>query len=87
MGMIDRYDDKRCYCRKLGHFVDFGYCRQLAGGSPCRKIMDCWFETIPVQQFIGAHYGEEEIGRILAPAPQKVASILEIVNRIKQRNS
>jgi hypothetical protein len=38
------FDDEDCYCRILGHYLSFSYCRSCQEGAPCFKILDCWFE-------------------------------------------
>ena len=68
----------------LGHEVDFGYCRQGSGVLPCRKVFDCWFETFAVEDFIGAHYSEDQIQQILAPAKPKLTTILELIQQAQQ---
>ena len=85
--MIEQYDDKRCYCRKLGHFVPFVYCRQVGEGLPCSRVHDCWFEAIPVREFVRQNYTDQEIEKVLTPSQPKISTILDIVNRVKQKGS
>jgi len=36
--MLNEHDqDLLLRCRRLGHEVTFGYCRQETGGKPCRQ--------------------------------------------------
>ena len=68
-------------CPMLGHDLAFSYCRAPARPLPCGKIFDCWWEAFDVEAFIRAHYDEADIERILAPRPDKVASIVDLIQR------
>lgn len=81
---IDIHDERRIRCRMLGHEVDFVYCRQTTGASPCRKILDCWFETFDVEDFMGQHYSPEQIRRLLEPPKPKITSIVELIQQAQK---
>ena len=84
---IDVHDNHAIYCRLLGHDVPFRYCRQLgqAGeGLPCRLVFDCWHETFDIRAFVRDHFSPEQIDRIQAPPPNKLAAIVEIAQRAAQ---
>ena len=83
---IDRYDHKESYCRKLGHILQFKYCRSAQQGIPCAKIMDCWIGKLPVRQFIMSHY-QGQMEEIFRPPSAKISSILEIVDRVKKQSA
>ena len=82
--IIDEYDSKTGYCRMLGHHLDFNYCRSVKDGLPCFKIIDCWFEHIPIQEFIKKHFSEEKIKEILTPPKSKIDSIVEIITKARK---
>jgi len=82
---IERYDYKESYCRKLGHTLQFKYCRNAQQGIPCAKIMDCWIGQLPVRQFIMNHY-QGQMEEIFRPPAAKISSILDIVDRVKRQN-
>ena len=69
----------------LGHDIAFAYCRAPGRDLPCRKVFDCWFETFDVQGFIREHYTTEQIERILAPRQDKAATLVELIQRARQR--
>ena len=83
--MIDQYDAARVYCRKLGHHLEFAYCRKVKDGLPCSKVLDCWFTSLPIEEFIDQHYSAEEKSQIFAPPQDKITSILQIVERARKR--
>ena len=81
--MNEQFDEKTGYCRMLGHHVPFRYCRTINSGIPCRKIMDCWFEIMDIAQFISENYTESEQRQIAAPPPEKISSLLDLINKAK----
>jgi hypothetical protein len=83
---LDQHDKEEIYCRMLGHHLAFTYCRQVKDGLPCHKIKDCWFEQIPIEDFLKAHYSPEQIAKALTPPGPRLASILELVEQAKARN-
>ena len=85
--MIETHDDKKSYCRKLGHHVPFRYCRQVGDSLPCSRVLDCWFEAFAVEDYIRQNYSEQEIRDILTPPQPKINTILDIVAKLKQKDS
>jgi hypothetical protein len=80
---IEAHDRCEAYCRMLGHSVPFRYCRGVADGLPCRKILDCWFECFDVAAFVKEHYTAEQIESVLAPPKPKMTSLVELIERAK----
>lgn len=83
---MKRYDDKTIYCRMLGHAVNFHYCRTTAEGVPCRRIMDCWFETLPIREYMEEHFSEEDLENLLKPPANKMTSLLDLIEQAKKRS-
>ena len=88
--MLNEHDqDVLPRCRRLGHEVAFGYCRQETGGKPCRLILDCWWEQFDVRSFLQAHLPEETMAQVerasLSPPPCKVLSLLDMIQQAKDR--
>ena len=82
--MDEIYDSREIYCRKLGHYLTFRYCRSERDGLPCGKILDCWFDKIPIGDFLRANYTPEEMARIAGPVPAKAATLVELIERARQ---
>jgi hypothetical protein len=80
--MKEQYDAAEGYCRMLGHPVSFAYCRAGTGPLPCRRIADCWFERLPIEDFLRRTCTPQELAGIFAPRPGKLASILQIVQNV-----
>jgi len=83
--MDETYDSREIYCRKLGHYLTFGYCRCERDGRPCFKIADCWFDKLPIGDFLRDNYTPEEIGLITGPAPPKTVTLVEMIERARRR--
>lgn len=83
--MIEKYDEKEGYCRMLGHFIPFRYCRTMNERLPCRTILDCWFARLPIREFIEDNYSQEEQQRIFTPPKPKLVSLAEIVENAQKK--
>jgi hypothetical protein len=83
--MIDQYDKKQTYCKQLGHHVPFKYCRTVNNKLPCKQIFNCWFEILPIKEFIAQNYEKEEIKAILTPAPSRLERILDIAGKVYEQ--
>jgi len=88
--MLNEHDqDVLPRCRRLGHEVTFGYCRQETGGKPCRLILDCWWEQFDVRAFLDRELPQEVMAQVErvghSPPPSKVLSLLELVEQAKER--
>ena len=82
---MDKYDSEEVYCRKLGHHLTFQYCRTVNRQLPCHKIADCWFEQLPIREFLEQHYTAEEIEQILTPPQDKMSSLIELIQKAQNR--
>jgi hypothetical protein len=80
--MQETYDERECYCRSLGHYVRFGYCRTAGGELPCPRVAECWTGRFPVEEFLREHFTPQELDRAFAPRPGKLETILGIVQRL-----
>jgi hypothetical protein len=83
--MIDKYDKAEGYCKMLGHLITFDYCRSANEGLPCNKVRDCWFQHLPIQEFIATNYSLEEQKKFLAPPKAKIQSLSEILEQAQKR--
>jgi hypothetical protein len=87
----EEHDHLETYCRKLGHSVPFSYCRiencsrTENGRLPCSKILDCWFDKIPIQEFVQRNYSVQEQEAIFAPAKSRLEVIRDIAEQIENR--
>ena len=74
-------------CPRLGGPVTFKYCRRGGeDGKPCFKIMDCWWETFDVRTYLENSMSEAAFKSMIeAKPPDKIASILDLIEQAKQR--
>ena len=83
--MKDQFDKQESYCKILGHFLTFDYCRKANKGLPCSKVLDCWFQIFPVQDFINSNYSADEQEKIFEPPKPKILTLTEILDQAQQR--
>lgn len=82
---LTEFDNKEWYCRMLGHTIAFRYCRTMAEGLPCHRILDCWYEILPIQSFIEQNYSAEERGAISQPPDSRLTIMAKTLNRVEKR--
>ncbi len=80
----DQFDSEELYCRKLGHHLKFAYCRKELNGLPCVKIRDCWFEKIPIDDYLEQNFKVEQISYLFEPPKSKITSLFEIIQKAQQ---
>ncbi|MBN1130168.1 MAG: hypothetical protein JXA71_14345 [Chitinispirillaceae bacterium] len=85
--MLTEHDNLSCRCPMLGNEVPFSYCRQPGQDIPCRKIYDCWWETIDIQAFVADNYSEDIRNAIVQPPKPKILSLMEIIEQASRRNA
>jgi hypothetical protein len=88
--MLNEHDqDVLLRCRRLGHEVTFGYCRQETRGTPCRLILNCWWEQFDVRSFLQANLPAEDMAQVEragdSPPPAKVLSLVDLIQQAKDR--
>jgi len=83
--MKDKYDKQEGYCKMLGHFLTFDYCRSMNKGLPCSKVLDCWFQNFPVQEYINKNYNSDEQAKMFEAPKSKILTLTEILEQAQQR--
>lgn len=74
-------------CPRLGGPVSFRYCRTCGHEKQaCWKIIDCWWETFDVVQYLRDTLPQRQLSRILNPKPpSKIAGILHCADKARAR--
>ena len=80
---ITEHDERNRYCPKLGHEIRFDYCRGPGCDTPCRRILDCWWQMFDINEFLARHYPREAIEKILAPPQSKVVTLYELIQKAR----
>lgn len=83
--MKEEFDEQEGYCKMLGHFLSFKYCRTSNKNLPCSKVMDCWFQQFPIEKYINENFSPEEQVKIFEPPKAKILSLTEILEQAQQR--
>jgi hypothetical protein len=83
MSMKEIYDDREIYCRKLGHFLTFKYCRTEVGHLPCKHIRSCWYTQLQIDDFLGKNYLPLEINYLFEPPTSKMLTIYNLIRKMK----
>lgn len=84
--MREKFDTVEEYCRKLGHHLSFGYCRAERDGLPCSKVLDCWFQRLPIHDYLQDNFAQDEIAYLNVPPPPKMLTIFQLIQRAQQLN-
>jgi len=79
------HDHRSRRCPMLGHPLTFAYCRAPGSSRPCRKILDCWWETFDVKAFLRSCYDDESLTDITAPPKQKMLSLVELIEQARRK--
>jgi hypothetical protein len=80
--MREQHDGLEAYCRALGHYVRFAYCRAAGRGLPCARVAECWSARVPVDAYLRENFTPQELEGAFAPRPGKLETILEIVQQL-----
>lgn len=84
MSSIDRYDPLEVYCPQLGMLLTFSYCRRAQGTLPCRNLIGCWMERVPVEDFLKEHFSPDILKALLMTLPKtRLERILEGIDRLR----
>jgi hypothetical protein len=78
---IDANDQRRQYCRMLGHEVPFKYCRCMNVDLPCRLILACWKHVFPVEEFIYHHFTKDEVEKFTQPPKPKMHQLYDLMKK------
>ena len=81
---LDHHDRRSRRCPKLRHPILFSYCRSPGSDDPCRAIFNCWWEHFDVVSFVRAHYGDAGVNRVLAPRPDKLLSLIDLIEQARK---
>ncbi|KPK30346.1 MAG: hypothetical protein AMK69_03555 [Nitrospira bacterium SG8_3] len=79
-------EDFEIRCPRLGHQINFSYCRRENMGLPCFKTLDCWFEHFLVEEYLRKELEPEEWEKVFNKPPKtKMLSLVELIEEAKKR--
>jgi hypothetical protein len=84
---VDEQDSRGRRCPRLGGPVTFGYCRSCEPDRlPCRKLLDCWWETFDILSYVREYFPEGIRTELLDPVPKpKMNHLLELIEAAQKR--
>lgn len=59
----------------------------MTNDLPCRKIRDCWFELIPIQQLIDRWFSEDQKKQLEICSPPKTVQLYELIQKAQKTQS
>lgn len=73
-------------CPRLGHQINFSYCRSENGGLPCFKTLDCWFHHFDVHAYLKKEMRSQDFEKtFLNKGKPKVLSLLDLIDQARKR--
>ena len=79
-------DDVQIRCPRLGHQINFPYCRSENNGLPCFKTLDCWYNHFDVQTYFTGKLTKEDFEKtFLKKVKPKIASLFDLIEQAKAR--
>lgn len=83
--MIEEHDEEVIRCPRIGGDVNFRFCRSENSMLPCRWVVGCWEGRLDIKRFLEQHFSEEAHNRIFAPPKPKLASLVEMMEKARER--
>jgi hypothetical protein len=59
--MVQAYDYLEMPCPQADLDVPFRYCRTIAKGLPCPRVLECWEDRFTIRDYLRDHYTPEEL--------------------------
>ncbi len=80
------FDHLEVRCPRMGHQINFGYCRTMNQGLPCARALTCFYYSFPVEAYFRRVLKEETFARIfLSEGPGRYESFLQTLSEAKER--
>lgn len=74
-------------CPRLGHEVEFEYCRKENSGLPCQRALICWSSYFDVEGFFKKELSPDEWKMAFETPPKpKIVSLIELIEQAKRLN-
>ncbi len=78
-------DETTIRCPRLGHQINFTYCRSENSGIPCFKTLDCWYNNFDVHAYLKDNLSEEEFEKAFqSRGKPKVFSLMDLIEQAKK---
>lgn len=81
-------DEFTIRCPRLGHQINFAYCRSENSGRPCFKTLDCWYNHFDVHAFLKEKLTREDFAKTFEnKVKPKVSSLLDLIEQAKAKKA
>jgi len=71
-------------CPRLGHQINFSYCRTENSGIPCFKTLDCWYTYFDVHTYLKEELTKQDFQKaFLEKGKPKVFSLFDLIEQAK----
>lgn len=78
-------DSLNVRCPRLGHQINFSYCRVENNGLPCFKTLDCWHHFFDVHTYLKEALTKEEFDKVfIQTGAPKIKSLLDLIEQAKK---
>ncbi|MFH2061171.1 MAG: hypothetical protein ABIJ59_20080 [Pseudomonadota bacterium] len=72
-------------CPRLGHQIEFSYCRSENSGLPCFKTLDCWHHYFDVHTYFKKKLTQEDFNTAFTKTSRpKIFSLLDLIEQAKK---
>ncbi|MCP3876023.1 MAG: hypothetical protein GY699_23100 [Desulfobacteraceae bacterium] len=79
-------DEVTVRCPRLGHQINFPYCRSENSGIPCFKTLDCWYNTFNVHDYLKDKLSKEDFENAFQEKGKpKVFSLMDLIEQAKKK--
>ncbi len=81
-------DEFKIRCRRLGHQIQFSYCRIENQDLPCVKTLDCWYTHFEVEDYLRTQLTQAEWEQTFQQHTNpKAQTLLELIEAAKKRKN
>jgi hypothetical protein len=79
-------DNVQIRCPRLGHQINFSYCRHENFALPCPRSIVCWQQYFPVAAYLRQELTPGQWQDTFGKPPQdKILSLVELIEQAQQR--
>ncbi len=72
-------------CPRLGHQINFSYCKSENNTLPCFKVLDCWHSYFNVHAYLKKKLTQKDFEKVfLKQSKPKLFSLLDLIEQAKK---
>ena len=79
-------DEFSIRCPRLGHQINFPYCRSENNGLPCFKTLDCWYNHFNVHAYFTDKLTKQDFKKAFSDKGKpKILSLFDLIEQAKKK--